>query len=64
MGPYVPTSREANLGLAYMLQGRLSECETLLVESLAMREKALGKNDKESFRCQSPPSAVLMDPDG
>ena len=50
MGSYVPTSREANLGLAYMLQGRLSECETLLLESLEIREKALGKNDKESFR--------------
>ena len=64
MGPYVPTSREANLGLAYMLQGRLSESETLLVKSLEMREKALGKNDKESFRCQPSPSSVLMDPDG
>ena len=50
MGPYVPKSREANLGLAYMLQGKLSECETLLVESLEIREKALGKDDKESFR--------------
>ena len=50
MGPYVPKSREANLGLAYMMQGRLSECETVLVESLKSREKALGKNDKESFR--------------
>ena len=61
MGPYVPTSREANLGLALMLQGRLSECETLLIESLAMREEALGKNDKESFRYHSPPSSALMD---
>lgn len=50
MGPYIPKSREANLGLTYMLQGRLSECETLLLESLEIREKALGKNDKESFR--------------
>ena len=64
IGSYVPTSREANLGLAYMLQGRLSECETLLVESLEIREKVLGKNDKESFRCQPPPSSVLMEPDG
>ena len=49
MGSYVPKSREANLGLAYMLQGKLSECETLLAESLEIREKALGKNNKESF---------------
>lgn len=50
LGTYMPLSREANLGLAYMLQGRLSESETLLIESLNWREKALGKNDKESFR--------------
>ena len=50
LGTYIPLSREANLGLAYMLQGNLSESETLLIESLDWREKALGKNDKESFR--------------
>ncbi|KAH7323575.1 tetratricopeptide repeat domain-containing protein [Rhexocercosporidium sp. MPI-PUGE-AT-0058] len=50
LGVYVPLSREANLGLAYMLQGELALCETLLVESLGTREKIFGKNDKESFR--------------
>lgn len=51
LGIYLPLSREANLGVAYMLCGRLDECETLLVDSLHWREKLLGKNDKESFRC-------------
>ena len=50
LGTYLPLSREANLALAYMLQGKLQASETLLVESLDTREKALGKNDKESFR--------------
>lgn len=50
MGIYVPLSREANLGLAYLLQGKLDECEALLMDSLETRQKVLGKNDKESFR--------------
>jgi hypothetical protein len=50
LGTYLPLSREANLGLAYMLQGDLDAAESLLVESLNSREKIFGKNDKESFR--------------
>jgi hypothetical protein len=50
LGTYLPLSREANLGLAYMLQGDLDAAESLLVESLNAREKIFGKNDKESFR--------------
>ena len=46
LGTYMPLSREANLGLAYMLQGRLGESEPLLTESLNWREKALGRNYK------------------
>ena len=50
LGTYVPLSREANLGLAYLLQGNLKECEDILDESLETRQQVLGKNDKESFR--------------
>ena len=50
----MPLSRKANLGIAYMLCGRLDEYETLLVDSLHWRENILGVNDKESFRCESP----------
>ena len=50
MRTYVPLSREANLGLAYLLQGNLDKCEALLMDSLETRQKVLGKNDKESFR--------------
>jgi hypothetical protein len=50
LGVYVPLSREANLGLAYMLKGSLGESETLLERSLERRESVYGKDDKESFR--------------
>lgn len=54
LGVYVPLSREANLGLAYMLKGSLGECETLLERSLERRESVYGKDDKESFRYVEP----------
>ncbi|KAK1143739.1 hypothetical protein N8T08_006140 [Aspergillus melleus] len=47
---YVPRSGEANLSWALLAQGKLDECNTLLLESLAGREKALGKNDRDSVR--------------
>lgn len=50
LGIYVPLSREANLGLAYLLKGEIDNCEKLLVDSLETRQQVLGKNDKESFR--------------
>lgn len=50
LGNYVPRSGEANLGFSLMAQGKLEECNTLLLESLAGRERALGKNDRESVR--------------
>lgn len=50
LGTYVPLSREANLGLVYMLQGKLEAAESVLLQSLDTRVKILGKNDKESFR--------------
>jgi tetratricopeptide (TPR) repeat protein len=50
LGNYVPRSGEANLSWALLAQGKLEECDTLLLDSLAGREKALGKNDKESVR--------------
>nr|POE88369.1 hypothetical protein CFP56_11598 [Quercus suber] len=49
-GAYVPRSGEANLSWALLAQGKLHEAETLLLESLAGREAALGKNDRESVR--------------
>ncbi|TVY55719.1 putative disease resistance protein [Lachnellula cervina] len=50
LGNYVPRSREANLSWALLAQGKLEECNTLLLDSLAGREKALGKDDRESVR--------------
>ncbi|CAG8410489.1 unnamed protein product [Penicillium salamii] len=50
LGNYVPRSGEANLSWALLAQGKLEECNTLLLESLAGREKALGKDDRESVR--------------
>ena len=50
LGNYVPRSGEANLSWALLAQGKLEECNTLLLDSLAGREKALGKNDRESVR--------------
>lgn len=50
LGNYVPRSGEANLSWGLLAQGKLDECNTLLLESLAGRERALGKNDRESAR--------------
>ncbi|KAI0441439.1 tetratricopeptide repeat domain-containing protein [Xylaria telfairii] len=50
LGNYVPRSGEANLSWGLLAQGKLEECNTLLLDSLAGREKALGKNDRESVR--------------
>ncbi|EER42224.1 tetratricopeptide repeat domain-containing protein [Histoplasma capsulatum H143] len=50
LGNYIPRSGEANLSWALLAQGKLEECNTLLLDSLAGREQALGKNDKESVR--------------
>lgn len=49
-GNYIPRSGEANLSWALLAQGKLDECNTLLLDSLVGREKALGKNDRESVR--------------
>lgn len=35
---------------ALLAQSKLEECNALLLDSLAGREKALGKNDRESVR--------------
>ncbi|KAG9250043.1 tetratricopeptide repeat domain-containing protein [Emericellopsis atlantica] len=50
LGNYIPRAGEAMLGLALLAQGKLEECNTLLLDSLARREKALGKDDRESVR--------------
>ncbi|OQD75303.1 hypothetical protein PENDEC_c007G00972 [Penicillium decumbens] len=50
LGNYIPRSGEANLSWALLAQGKFEECDMLLLDSLAGREKALGKNDKESVR--------------
>ncbi|KAJ6004588.1 hypothetical protein N7540_012957 [Penicillium herquei] len=50
LGNYIPRSGEANLSWALLAQGKLEEYNMLLLNSLAGREKALGKNDKESVR--------------
>lgn len=50
LGNYVPRSGEANLSWALLAQGKLDECNQLLLDSLAGREKALGKDDRESVR--------------
>lgn len=50
LGNYIPRSGEANLSYALLAQGKLGECNTLLLDSLAGREKALGKDDRESAR--------------
>lgn len=49
-GNYIPRSGEANLSWSLLAQGKLEECNTLLLDSLAGREKALGKDDRESVR--------------
>ncbi|KAI1362738.1 tetratricopeptide repeat domain-containing protein [Xylaria arbuscula] len=50
LGNYVPRSGEANLSWALLAQDKLEECNTLLLDTLAGREKALGKDDRESVR--------------
>ncbi|KAK2600215.1 hypothetical protein QQS21_005011 [Conoideocrella luteorostrata] len=50
LGNYIPRSGEVNLSWALLAQSKFEECGTFLLESLAEREKALGKNDKESAR--------------
>ncbi|KAJ5129351.1 uncharacterized protein N7515_005390 [Penicillium bovifimosum] len=50
LGNYVPRAGEATLSWSLLAQGKLEECDTLLSDSLAGREKALGKNDTEYFR--------------
>ncbi|KUM64147.1 hypothetical protein ACN42_g2951 [Penicillium freii] len=47
---YIPRSGEANPSWALLFQGKREECNTLLLDSLAGREKALGKNDREDVR--------------
>jgi tetratricopeptide (TPR) repeat protein len=47
---YIPRSGEANLSWALLVQGKLEDCNTLLLDSLAARERALGKDDRESVR--------------
>lgn len=49
-GNYIPRSGETNLSWGLLAQGKLDECNTLLEGSLAAREKALGKDDRESVR--------------
>jgi uncharacterized protein HemY len=44
LGNYIPRSGEVNLSWGLLAQGKLEEC------SLAGREKALGKNNRESVR--------------
>lgn len=50
LGNYIPRSGEANLSWSLLAQGKLDECNKLLLDSLAGREKALGKDDRESVR--------------
>ncbi|KAM0466841.1 hypothetical protein ACHAPV_000350 [Trichoderma viride] len=50
LGNYIPRSGEANLSWSLLAQGKLEECNTLLLDSLAGREKALGQDDRESAR--------------
>ncbi|KAI5460821.1 tetratricopeptide repeat domain-containing protein [Mariannaea sp. PMI_226] len=50
LGNYIPRSGEANLSWALLAQGKLEECNALLLDSLARREEALGKDDRESVR--------------
>ncbi|CZS99209.1 uncharacterized protein RCO7_00501 [Rhynchosporium graminicola] len=50
LGNYLPRSGEAILSWALLAQDKLEECNRLLLESLAGREKALGKDDRESVR--------------
>ncbi|OAA66342.1 tetratricopeptide repeat protein [Akanthomyces lecanii RCEF 1005] len=49
-GNYIPRAGEATLGWILLEQGKYEECEALLQQSLALREAALGKDDRESAR--------------
>ncbi|KAI4113284.1 MAG: hypothetical protein LQ345_005698 [Seirophora villosa] len=48
--PYLPSSLQAYLGLAYQLEGYLEVSNKLLEESLIIRATILGNNDAESYR--------------
>lgn len=50
LGEYVPQGGEKNLGWALLAQGKLEECDSLLVYALALREAALGEDSHESVR--------------
>lgn len=50
LGNYIPRSGEANLSWSLLAQGKLEECNALFLDSLGGREKALGKDDRESVR--------------
>ncbi|KAL2696655.1 hypothetical protein AAEP93_003069 [Penicillium crustosum] len=50
---YIPRSGEANLSWALLFQDKREECNTLLLNSLASREKALGKNYRKDVRTGS-----------
>lgn len=50
LGNYIPGSGAANLGWALLKQGKLEECNTLLLDSLKGRENALGKDDRQSVQ--------------
>jgi tetratricopeptide (TPR) repeat protein len=50
LGNYIPRAGEATLSWALLAQGKLEECDRLLIESLDLREAALGKDDSESVK--------------
>ncbi|KAK3906405.1 hypothetical protein C8A05DRAFT_40822 [Staphylotrichum tortipilum] len=50
LGNYIPRSGEANPSYALVAQGKLEECNTLLLDSLDGRERVLGKDDREGPR--------------
>ncbi|KAL8692415.1 MAG: hypothetical protein Q9218_002566 [Villophora microphyllina] len=50
LGVYIPLSRDANLGQAYLLNGQQTESEIVLHLALEERQQDLRKKDKESFR--------------
>lgn len=47
---YIPQLGKVNLSQAFLAQGKLKECNTLLLKTLAGREKALGKDNRESVQ--------------
>lgn len=44
LGNYIPRSGEVNRSWALLGQGKFEECSTLLLDSLAGREKAFGQS--------------------